>query len=142
MKFNRCMNLKESLVMSSRRHKAPSQRQLRLGEVVRKALADIFMKIDIQDKDLNGSMLIVSQVSISPDARNATAYISPMGDKAQDIVIAALNRHTKFIRGELAGKVHLKYLPELKFVLDTSFETAKRIDDVLKSPDVAQDLKS
>lgn len=132
--------------MSSRhkgsRSKGPSQRQLRVGEVIRKALAEIFMKVDIQDDDLKGVIVIVSEVTVSPDVRNATAYISAIGQKPQDAVVAALNRHTKFVRGELAPKVDLKYMPQLTFVLDPSFKNAERIDEVLKSPDVARDLKS
>ncbi|MEM7619976.1 MAG: 30S ribosome-binding factor RbfA [Pseudomonadota bacterium] len=128
--------------MSSQRNKkGPSQRQLRVGEVIRKALADIFIKVDIQDEDLTGLMIVVSEVTVSPDVRNATAYISALGKDDQDKVIAALNRHAKFIRGELARKVDLKYIPQLKFSLDTSFENARHIDSVLNSAHVAQDLK-
>ena len=123
--------------------KGPSQRQLRVGEVIRKALADIFIKVDIRDETLSGIIFVVSEVTASPDIRNATAYISPMGGKiSPEQAIEALNQHSKFLRGELARKVDLKYIPQITFALDTAFDNAQRIDDVLSSPKVAQDLKS
>ena len=119
----------------------PSQRQLRIGELLRKALADVFIRTEIQDSDLSGILLTVTEVSVSPDAKNAKAYILPLGGSNQDIVIAALNRHVKFIRGELSRKVSLKYMPQIKFEVDQSFDTSERIDSVLQSDQVARDLK-
>ncbi len=118
----------------------PSQRQLRVGELIRKALSEIFLRTEIQDPDLEGIVLTVSEVTVSPDIRNATAYVLPLGGDRKDEVVAALERHAKFLRGELARNVDLKYMPSLRFELDTTFEQSERIDEVLRSPKVAQDL--
>ena len=126
-----------SLKQSSR---GPSQRQLRVGELLRKSLSEVFLRSEIQDTDLVGVTIIVSEVAVSPDNRNATVYVSVFGSDQQDTVTTALSRHTKFIRGELAPRVDLKFIPSLEFRLDTSFEYSNRIDQVLKSEKVAQDL--
>lgn len=126
-----------SLKQSSR---GPSQRQLRVGELLRKSLSEVFLRSEIQDTDLVGVTIIVSEVAVSPDNRNATVYVSIFGSDQQDTVTTAINRHTKFIRGELAPRVDLKFIPSLEFLLDTSFEYSDRIDQVLKSEKVAQDL--
>jgi len=127
--------------MAKRRtSKAPSQRQLRVGEVIRHALAEIFLRTDIRDGDLAGVVLTVSEVRVSPDGRQATAFVMPLGGLNQDVVIEALTRHAKFLRGELARAVDLKYTPSLSFELDTSFDRSERIEEVLRSPDVARDL--
>ncbi len=120
--------------------KGPSQRQLRIGELIRKALAEIFIRTDIRDKDLEGVVLTVSEVSISPDAKNAKVYVFPLGGDDQQKAVAALNRHAKFLRGELARKVSLKYTPQLRFEIDVSFDQSERIDEVLKSDEVSKDL--
>ena len=121
--------------------RAPSQRQLRVGEMLRKALADVFLKTDIADPDLEGAVMTVSEVRASPDLKNATVYLMPLGGRNQDAVIAALNRHRKFLRGELARLVELKFMPEIAFELDSSFDRGSRMDELLRSPSVARDIE-
>ena len=124
----------------AQRSSGPSQRQLRMGEVVRHALAEIFRETDIRDDDLIGAFITVSEVRVSPDGRNATAYVMPLGGKNADIVIAALNQHTKFLRGELGHAIDLKFTPALEFRIDRSFDESQKIDQALKSEKVARDL--
>ena len=129
--------------MSHRRRDAgPSQRQLRVGESLRHSLAELLLRVEINDPDLNGIFLTVSEVRASPDLRQATAFISPLGGDREKEVVDALNRHAKFIRGELAHKVELKYMPEISFKLDTSYDEYDHINDLLSSPKVARDLES
>ncbi|GJM03248.1 MAG: ribosome-binding factor A [Rhodomicrobium sp.] len=126
---------------ASRGHRGPSQRQLRVAENLRHELSQIFTRIDIRDEDLKGAIITVSEVRTSPDMRNATVFVMPLGgDRAAEIV-EALERHKKFLRGELSHRVHLKYMPELHFKLDESFENSGRISDVLNSDKVSRDLQ-
>lgn len=122
--------------------KGPSQRQLRVGELIRKVLAELFIAADIQDDDLKGAVVTVCQVAVSPDMRHATVFVMPLGGKDQDVVVAALNRHARFVRGELGHRIELKHVPDLRFALDTSFDEADRIAKLLHSPAVVRDLKS
>ncbi len=119
----------------------PSQRQLRIGELIRKALAEIFIRIDIQDADLTNTVITVAEVKVSPDAKKATAYIFPLGGNNQETVVNALNKHVKFIRGEVSRKVSLKYMPQINFEIDNSFDNLEHIDSILRSDKVAKDLK-
>jgi len=121
-------------------NKGPSQRQLRVAENLRHELSQIFTRVDIRDDDLIGVIITVSEIRTSPDMRNATVYVMPLGGERQAEIIAALERHKKFLRGELSRKVHLKYMPELHFKLDESFDNSGRISDVLNSDKVAKDL--
>ncbi len=125
----------------SKKPSGPSQRQLRMGEVVRHALAEIFRETEIRDDDLVGTFITVTEVRVSPDGRNAVAYVMPLGGEKADVVIAALNRHTKFLRGELGHKVDLKFTPALDFKIDRSFDESQKIEQALKSPAVARDLE-
>ena len=124
---------------SLRGGKTASQRQLRVGEVLRHELAQLFLRDEIREPDLKGVIITVSEVSVSPDLRKARAYIMPLGGENQQPVVEALNRSHKFIRGELSAKLSLKYAPEIEFVIDTSFDYSQRIDDVLNTPEVARD---
>lgn len=121
--------------------RGPSQRQLRVGEMLRKALADLFLKTDIDDAELSGVVFTVSEVRASPDLRNATVYLLPLGGENQENAVAALNRHRRFLRGELARRVELKYMPEIAFELDTTFDQTGRLNELLRSPDVARDIE-
>ncbi len=123
-----------------RAKKGPSQRQLRVAENLRHELSQIFTRIDIRDEDLYDIVITVSEIRTSPDMRQATVFVMPLGGKNKDIVIQALGRHRKFLRGELSRKVSLKYMPELHFRLDETFDESGRISDVLNSKKVAQDL--
>ncbi|MDA7948023.1 MAG: 30S ribosome-binding factor RbfA [Hyphomicrobiaceae bacterium] len=120
--------------------RAPSQRQLRVGETMRKALSELFLKHEIVDPDLSGTVMTVSEVRMSPDLKNATVYLLPLGGENQEKVAAALHRHKRYIRGELARLVSLRYMPDLIFELDPTFDRAGRMDELLRSPEVARDI--
>jgi len=119
--------------------KAPSQRQLRVGELVRHALSEILQRGEVHDPDLEATLVTVPEVRMSPDLRLATAYVMPLGGKGTDTVLAALDRNRKFFRGEVAHRVDLRYAPDLRFRLDTSFEEGERVDALLRSPEVRRD---
>ncbi|MGI9386118.1 MAG: 30S ribosome-binding factor RbfA [Methyloligellaceae bacterium] len=127
-------------VQSGKKNQGPSQRQLKAGEMVRKALANIFLTADLRDPDLAGVTLTVTEVSMSPDLKNAKAYVSPLNMDDGEDVVEGLRRHRKFLRGELARRVQMKYTPDIEFALDLSYRHSSRIDEILRSPKVAQDL--
>jgi ribosome-binding factor A len=127
--------------MKTARAGGSSQRQLRVGEQVRHALSDVLRRGDISDDLLRAAVLSVSEVRMSPDLKVATAFVSPMAVADPEAVVAALDRHARFIRGRLSPALRqMKFMPEIRFRLDTSFENFARIDRLLKSPDVARDL--
>ena len=126
--------------MSKKRER--SVRQLRVGEELRHILAEILARGDLRDPDLAGRSITVSEVRVSPDMRNATAFVLPLGGGDEDVVVAALGRAATFLRNEVGRKLHLKYLPNLSFLRDTSFDTARDIDKLLADPAVARDLTS
>jgi ribosome-binding factor A len=113
-----------------------------VGELLRHALSDILRARDIRDPDLEGVSVTVTQVKPSPDMRHATVFVEPLGGKNADVVVEALNRHRGFLRGELGRSIELKFTPELRFVEDTSFAEAQRIEQILHSEKVARDLKN
>jgi ribosome-binding factor A len=121
--------------------KAPSQRMLRVGEELRHALAGVLQRGDFHDPDLQGHLITVSEVRISPDLKNATAFVSPLGGGDMDAMLAALRRAGPFLRGQIVRAVNLRHAPTLSFEPDVSFEYAGRIDAILHSPDVARDLE-
>jgi ribosome-binding factor A len=123
-----------------REGRAPSQRQLKVGETIRHALAEIFARGEFVDDVLNQYSLTVSEVRMTPDLKLATAYVLPLGGEGAEDVVKHLEKHKRFLRGELAHRVSLKFMPELRFKTDTSFESSKRIDELLASPKVARDL--
>ena len=118
----------------------PSQRQLRVGEELRHALSQIFARGEVRDPDLIGRSLTVTEVRASPDLRNVTAYVTPLGGGADAAFLAALARTAPFLRARMAELVPLRYTPKLFFAIDTSFEAARRIEEVLRDPEVARDL--
>jgi ribosome-binding factor A len=122
--------------------RGPSQRQLRVGELLRHALSDILLANEIRDPDLEGVSVTVTQVKPSPDMRHATVFVEPLGGKNADTIVGALNRHRGFLRGALGRTIELKFTPELRFVEDTSFAEAERIEKILQSEKVARDLKA
>ncbi|MEE8559733.1 MAG: 30S ribosome-binding factor RbfA [Alphaproteobacteria bacterium] len=127
---------------TKRRHgKTPSQRQLRLGEELRHALARIVERTDFRDADLKDVPITVTEVRLSPDLKNATAFVMPLGGANIDSVVAALRRAAAFFRGRIAREVKVKFVPLLSFEPDMSFEIASRIDALLQSPPVARDLQ-
>jgi ribosome-binding factor A len=122
----------------------PSQRQLRAGELIRHALAEIFQREDLREPALRGLSITVSEVRASPDLKQATAFVMPLGGGAEgaDVaaVVGALNRAAPAIRGYLGKKIDLKFTPAVKFVADQSFDEAQKIEKLLHRPEVARDL--
>jgi ribosome-binding factor A len=128
--------------MSNERHKpaGPSQRALRVGELVRHSLSALFTRGEIEDPLLVGKVITVPEVRMSPDLKLANVYVMPLGGEQAEEIAAALNKHRKFIRGRLAPELNLKFAPEVKFFVDDTFETFGRIDALLRSDRVARDL--
>jgi len=119
----------------------PSQRMLRVGEQVRHALSDVVQRGEIQDELLARSVISISEVRMSPDLKIATAFVSPLGAPDPDAIIKALAHNAKFIRGRVSGALRqMKYMPEFRFRLDTSYDNMARIDQLLRSPEVVRDL--
>ncbi|HEY3777002.1 MAG TPA: 30S ribosome-binding factor RbfA [Rhizomicrobium sp.] len=127
---------------SPARESCPSQRQLRVGEVLRHVVAEILSRGEIRDPDLAGVSVTVTQVKPSPDMRHALVFCEPLGGQNAERVIGALNRHRGFVRGLLGHSIRLKFTPELRFVEDRSFAEAEKIENILKSPRVRRDLGS
>ena len=130
------------------RHKHPrdngpnaSQRQLRVGELVRHAIADMLARGEVHDPVIEGHFITVPEVRMTADLRLATIYVMPMGGRDADEVIAAFERHKKFLRAEIAHRINLKFAPEIRFHVDDRFAESERIDKLLHSPAVARDLK-
>ena len=123
-----------------REGRAPSQRQLKVGETIRHALAEIFARGEIVDEVLNQFSLTVSEVRMTPDLKLATVFVLPLGGEGAEDAVKHLDQHKRFLRGELAIRVSLKFMPEIRFKIDTSFASSKRIDELLASPMVARDL--
>jgi ribosome-binding factor A len=129
----------------------PSQRQLRAGELVRHALVEVLREHEVQDPALAGVSVTVTEVRMSPDLRHALCFVEPLGaglvgvegnaasGHGQDVV-DALNRAAKFLRGRMGRMVELKYIPDLKFLHDESFEEAARMNRLFASPEVRRDL--
>lgn len=118
-----------------------SQRQLRVGEQVRHAIADILAQGIVHDADLEGHIITVPEVRMSPDLKLATVYVMPLGGRDTEIVVAALERNKKFLRGEVARRVNLKFAPDLRFRVDERFDEAERIEKLLRTPAVQKDLE-
>lgn len=122
---------------------APSQRMLRVGEQVRAAITQVLQRGEVRDDLIEKTVISISEVRMSPDLKIATAYVTPLGVKDHDSVIAALNKHAKFIRGRLGNQLRqMKYMPEVRFRDDTSFDNYQKIDALLRSPAVQRDLET
>ncbi len=122
--------------------RGPSQRQLRAGELMRHALVDILRAQEITDPDIFGVSITLTEVRMSPDLRHATVFVEPLGGGEQaKVVVKALNKHHKFLRGRLGHAIDMKFTPELKFLHDDTFDEAARISAIFADPKVAQDLK-
>jgi ribosome-binding factor A len=120
---------------------APSQRQLRAGELIRHALADIFLRGESGDPELEHLNPTVVEVQISPDLKIATAYVRTLEAGKEQALLAALNRNRRYIRGLVAPKLDMKFTPEIRYRVDTALDYASKIDELLKSPEVARDLE-
>ena len=129
------------MARKSERASGPSQRALRAGEVIRHAIAELLSRGDVHDPVLQGHLITVPEVRMSPDLRLATIYVMPLGGKDVDEVVAALERNKKFLRGEIAHRVNLKFAPEIRFRKDERFEEAERIGKILATPQVKRDLQ-
>ena len=118
-----------------------SQRQLRVGEQVRHAIAEILAQGSVHDADLEGHIITVPEVRMSPDLKLATIYVMPLGGRDTEVVLAALERNKKFLRGDVARRVNLKFAPDLRFRVDERFDEAERIEKLLRTPAVQKDLE-
>jgi ribosome-binding factor A len=115
---------------------------LRVGELVRHALAALFTRGEIEDETLEGVVLTVPEVRMSPDLKIASAYVMPLGGERAEEIVGALNRHARFIRGRLGPELELKFVPEVRFFVDTTFDEFGRIDALLKSDRVRRDIET
>jgi len=118
----------------------PSQRQLRVGELIRHALADILQRGEVHDAELEGMVVSVPEVRVTPDLKLATVFLMPLGGKGADTVVGIFDRNKRFLRGEIAHRINLRYAPDLRFQLDTSFAEGDRVDALLRRPEVKRDL--
>jgi len=127
--------------MATKTSTAQSQRMLRVGEQVRAAITQVLQRGEVRDDLLEKTVISVSEVRMSTDLKVATAFITPLGVSDHETVITALNRHAKFIRGRLGPHLRqMKFMPEIRFRDDTSFDNYKKIDELLRSPEVQRDL--
>ena len=117
-----------------------SQRQLRVGELIRHELADMFSRGDIHDPVLQAHLITVPEVRMSPDLRLATIYVMPLGGRDATQVLDALERNKRYVRGEISRRVNLKFAPEIRFRADERFDEAERIEKLLRTPVVQRDL--
>jgi ribosome-binding factor A len=132
--------------MSRRRHSerekgGHSQRQLRVGEELRHLLAELLERGEMRDPDLRGASITVTAVDVSPDLRNATAYVMPLGGQHGDRLLAAMRRAAPWFRARVGERAGLRYAPEIRFEIDRTFDEADRIGTLLRRPDVARDIK-
>ena len=135
--------------MARRRHqhdtgtsRSGSQRQLRVGELVRHALAEMLTRGDVHDPVIEKHLITVPQVQMTPDLRLATIYLMPLGGRDTDAVLAAFERNKRFLRGEIAHHVNLKFAPDIRFRIDQRFDEAERIEKLLRTPQVQRDLSN
>jgi ribosome-binding factor A len=122
--------------------KSRSQRQLRIGEVIRHVLVKLIDRGEANDPGLDGVTITVTEVRVSPDLRNATAYVMPLGGAGSDEILVSLNRAAPFFRRRVAGEIDLRRLPSLSFELDVSFDNADHIEALLRSPIVSADVSA
>ena len=120
--------------------RGPSQRQLRVGELIRHSLAEMLTRGEVHDPVIETHLITIPEVRMSADLRLATIYVMPLGGRDAGAVIAALDRHRRFLRGEIARHVNLKFAPEIRFRVDERFDEAERIEKLLRTPAVRRDL--
>lgn len=124
----------------SHRPAGPTQRMLRVGELVRHALAAFLQRGEVEDEVLAGAVITVPEVRMTPDLKLANAYVMPLGGERAAEIVEALNRHHRFIRGRIAPELDLKFAPDLRFFIDTTFDEFARVDALLRSERVQHDL--
>lgn len=127
---------------TNQRKQPVGQRQLRVGEEIRHALSSIFMRGELHEAELREASITVSEVRISPDLKNATAYVMPLGGSNREEILQALQELAPNLRTLVGNKLHLKFTPRLSFRLDNSFDEAHRINALLQQPDVVRDIKA
>jgi len=120
--------------------KPPSQRQLRAGELIRHKLTEIFAREEFNDPALYGKSITITEVRVSPDLKNATAFAAPLGGDDMKETVEALNRAAGFVRGRLSREIDMRHTPNLRFVADDSYDEARRIEELLASERVRRDL--
>jgi ribosome-binding factor A len=120
----------------------PSQRALRVGELIRHAISDMLTRGDVHDPVIEGHLITVPEVRMTADLRLATIYVMPLGGRDVEQVLEALERNKRFLRGEIAHRVNLKFAPEIRFRADERFDEAERIEKLLRTPAVQRDLKN
>jgi ribosome-binding factor A len=118
-----------------------SQRQLRVGELIRHAMAELLTRSEVHDPVLEGHVITVPEVRMTADLRLATIYVMPLGGRDVKAVLDALERNKRFLRGEIAHAVNLKFAPEIRFRADERFDEAERIEKLLRTPAVQRDLQ-
>jgi ribosome-binding factor A len=123
-----------------RNRSEPSQRQLRVGELIRHALAEMLTRGEVHDPVIEGHLITVPEVRMTADLRLATIYVMPLGGRDRGEVLAALDRNKRYLRGEIAHRVNLKFAPEIRFAIDERFDEAERIQKLLRTPEVRRDL--
>jgi ribosome-binding factor A len=117
-----------------------SQRQLRVGELIRHELADMLTRGEIHDPVIAAHLITVPEVRMSPDLRLATIYVMPLGGRDREEVLDAFDRNKRYVRGEISRRVNLKFAPEIRFRIDDRFDEAERIEKLLRTPVVRRDL--
>ena len=120
----------------------PSQRQYKVGEIIKKALVETFERVEIRDPALSGTSITISQVEVGPDLKLARVYIMPLGGRNQEEVLEGLERATTFLRKNVAERVSLKYTPRLVFKVDNAFDSSQHIDRLFKSPEYRNNQQS
>ena len=137
----------ERIDMARKKHRdenirpAPRSVRLRVGELIRHAVADMLTRGDVHDPVLEGHLITVPEVRMTADLRLATIYVMPLGGRDIEEVLEALERNKRFLRGEIAHRVNLKFAPEIRFRADERFDEAERIEKLLRTPAVQRDLK-
>ncbi len=130
--------------MSRRSHepaRGPSQRQLRVGELIRRTLSDVLMRGDVHDPALNAMSITVGEVRVSPDLKIATAYVLPLGGKGAEEALKALREHRHELRRIVSKEMTLKYAPELRFAIDETFDRMDETRRLFDQPEVRRDLE-
>jgi len=126
---------------SDKDNRTPGQRQLRVGEEIRHLLADLLQRGNLRHPDLREASITVTSVDVSPDLRNATAFVMPLGGQDEKRLMAAMRRAAPWFRARVRERAGLRHAPEIRFELDRTFDEADRIDALLRRPDVARDIK-
>jgi ribosome-binding factor A len=119
----------------------PTQRQLRVGELIRHALSELLTRGEVHDPVLEAHLITIPEVRMTADLRLATIYVMPLGGRDQNEVVAALDRNKRFLRGEIAKRINLKFAPDIRFQIDERFDEAERIEKLLRTPQVQRDLE-